>query len=416
MNRVAAERPSGRVPSLDGLRGIAALIVVFHHLALLFTPIYAATFAARSPEAYSEPWSLVWWMTSSPAYLLLAGPESVLIFFVLSGLVVTLPVLNRADFSWISYYPQRLARLYIPAAASVLLALVLRAVADCFAAEGVGTAVGEGTSWRSVLNAFDLVSGSFSLNEPLWTLRWEVIFSILLPLFVIVAVAARTRWVLVAVAAGIATMMGSFFTELTSFSYLPVFLLGALLAVKFTSIQRWAADPSRARLVWWLGLLGFVLSVLTITLHASVVGAFPGKFRLQALAMSVQFVGCVGIVLVAAFWVPAARALSTKFCQWLGRVSFSLYLVHTPVIVAAYTIIGPGREIVTIGVALVVSAILAEMFSRLIEVPSHKLSKLIGTRSAAAMNRWHARSGETAGASDANGHDGSGPLTSKVPV
>ena len=392
MGATSAVGKPGRLPSLDGLRGAAALIVVFHHLSLLFSPIYATYFAPRSPEAHSEVWSLAWWVTSTPAQFLLAGPEAVLVFFVLSGLVVALPVLNRPNFNWVSYYPQRLARLYVPAAASVILALLVRAAADVFAADGLPSAIGDGTSWQSVLGALDLVSGNLSINVPLWTLRWEVVFSVMLPLFVTAAVAGRKIWPILALAAGGAAVVGSFNQELTSFTYLPIFLLGSIIAVKFNDISGWVDTSTRTRLVQWSGLAILVASVLLTTLHATIVGVFPAKFRLQETSLSLEFIGCIGLVLVAAFWKPAVRGLSSALFQWLGRVSFSLYLVHAPVIVAAYTIIGPGQEVATACVALAASLILAEVFTRLVERPSHKLAKRVGAASAAAMAGWSARS------------------------
>jgi peptidoglycan/LPS O-acetylase OafA/YrhL len=61
---------------------------------------------------------------STPAHLLVAVPEAVLVFFVLSGFVVALPIIRKPSFDWMSYYVQRTLRLYLPSIASVLLAVV----------------------------------------------------------------------------------------------------------------------------------------------------------------------------------------------------------------------------------------------------------------------------------------------------
>ena len=392
MSEIAPARPSARVPSLDGLRGVAALIVVFHHLSLLLAPIAATYSDLQAEEARSAIWSAYWWLTSSPAQLLLAGPEAVLVFFVLSGLVVAMPVLQRPGFSWVSYYPQRMARLYIPAAVSVLLAWLLVSVAGIFHAEPSGTAASGWSvrepTWQTVVGAFDLLFGNAKINDPLWTLRWEVIFSILLPLFVIAALLGKRHWLVLSIVAAIAAVVGAYNYALPSFVYLPVFFMGTIIAVKFKDIRAWVSDPARARVVWWGGLAVLIVSVLVSTLHASAVGLFPGKFRIQGAAFAIQFIGCVGFVLVAAFWQPAVRMLSTSFFRWLGRISFGLYLVHVPVIVAVDTISGPGRQFQTIGIGLVASLALAEIFTRFVEVPSHKFSKRIGSASASAMSGW----------------------------
>ena len=388
VSETAVGKQSSRVPALDGLRGAAALVVVFHHLSLLFGSVNATYFAPRSAEAHPPAWSLDWWVTSTPAQLLVAGPQAVLVFFVLSGLVVALPVLTRPTFSWISYYPQRLTRLYVPAAASVVLALAIRAVADALAAPGAAPAMAVGTSWQDVIGGLDLAFGNLSINVPLWSLRWEVVFSVALPLFVVLAVAGRSKWLILTVLASAAAIIGNLNPSLTSFVFLPVFFIGTVIAVKFSSIRDWAANPNRTHRIKWIGFVTIVISILLTTSHATVVGLFPGKFRLQEAAASVEFVGCIGLVLVAAFWRPAARVLSQTFFQWLGRISFSLYLVHAPIIVAAYTIIGPGRPWTTVGAALVVSLVVAESFCRLVEIPSHKLSRRMGASSSSAMTEW----------------------------
>jgi peptidoglycan/LPS O-acetylase OafA/YrhL len=75
------------------------------------------------------------------------------------------------------------------------------------------------------------------------------------------------------------------------------------------------------------------------------VARWAGLAALAACAASLGFVITTGrdddtsgallatcIVLVAAFWLPARRALGAPVSRWLGRVSFPLYLIHEPVI------------------------------------------------------------------------------------
>ncbi|MDA4895261.1 acyltransferase family protein, partial [Streptomyces sp. MS2A] len=100
----------GRITGLDGLRGVAALVVLLYHASLVARPWL-------DPAAWTT-------LTETPLKLLLAGTESVLIFFVLSGIVVALPAL-RGGFDWARYYPARLLRLYVPVAAALLFAAAL---------------------------------------------------------------------------------------------------------------------------------------------------------------------------------------------------------------------------------------------------------------------------------------------------
>src|SRR5690606_25572931 len=110
-----AGAPRGqRISSLDGLRGIAALVVLLYHLTLVARPFLET---GRTSNAW-------WWITETPLKLLTAGTEAVLVFFVLSGFVVALPAF-RAGFNWVGMLTGRMLRLYLPVWASLALSVAL---------------------------------------------------------------------------------------------------------------------------------------------------------------------------------------------------------------------------------------------------------------------------------------------------
>lgn len=82
---------TGRLPALDGLRGVAALVVVAFHV-LLLSPSFADRAEAGPGLRPADP---SWWLTHAPLYLLWAGQQAVFLFFVLSGFVLTLSALGR---------------------------------------------------------------------------------------------------------------------------------------------------------------------------------------------------------------------------------------------------------------------------------------------------------------------------------
>jgi peptidoglycan/LPS O-acetylase OafA/YrhL len=72
---------SGKLAELDGLRGVAALIVVVWHFAFAFLPERIGIVSQFDPAAG---------LIGSPAFALIDGPGAVMLFFVLSGYVLPL--------------------------------------------------------------------------------------------------------------------------------------------------------------------------------------------------------------------------------------------------------------------------------------------------------------------------------------
>src|SRR6478735_3104673 len=107
-----------RFKYLDGLRGVAALVVVFAHFFQFFLP---AAFAPALADHLEEKT-----LGGSPLNLAINGNFAVTLFFVLSGFVLSAPFFLKRDAWWymgatIKRYP----RLALPAAASTLLAAII---------------------------------------------------------------------------------------------------------------------------------------------------------------------------------------------------------------------------------------------------------------------------------------------------
>jgi peptidoglycan/LPS O-acetylase OafA/YrhL len=75
-----------RIGALDGLRGVAAGVVLVHH-ALMSDPGLATAYTR--PEAGESGWRSV--LLYSPLHVLWGGTQAVFVFFVLSGYVLALP-------------------------------------------------------------------------------------------------------------------------------------------------------------------------------------------------------------------------------------------------------------------------------------------------------------------------------------
>jgi peptidoglycan/LPS O-acetylase OafA/YrhL len=178
---------SERYASLDGLRGLAALVVVVYH-STISTP-RAAAIRLSPGEQDLTPLELV--LACTPLRLLWSGSEAVVIFFVLSGFVLALPYARSGGMPNRYFYPRRLLRLYVPAAASLvfayLTALVVPRLHLAGASAWVNLHAELANGPREVVLGSSLIYGWGGLNLSLWSLRWEVVFSTLLALFLLFA-------------------------------------------------------------------------------------------------------------------------------------------------------------------------------------------------------------------------------------
>jgi peptidoglycan/LPS O-acetylase OafA/YrhL len=364
----------GRLIALDGLRGIAALVVVFHH-------IYQ--FARPFIEPGTHAWAVgtVWWLISAtPIKLLSAGSESVLVFFVLSGLVVPLPLLTRGPRAWIGFYVARLVRLYLPVWGSLVLAglwLVLVPRPDSAVTPGSWVERTNGTTPKLGLlfSEAGLMRNSFSSNSVLWSLRWELIFSLALPLFVLAAIALRRFWMPAIVVAASLTFVGKL-ADVDALLYLPVFFMGTLIAVNLDVIRDWARR--RARRGRWRAWLLFSASLLGIVASWMLRPVIPAGTVWSDAVGSLTPLGAFGVVIAAIAFEPVRRSLSTPVPQWLGRRSFSLYLTHLPILVALVYLFGDRNWGLVALVGIPLGLGVAVLFFRFVERPSHRLARFLG--------------------------------------
>lgn len=378
----ASSRRAARLTELDGLRGLAAVVVLIDHC-LQTVPSIAAvgTHPGVTPDGALERI-----LTGTPLHLLWAGHEAVLVFFVLSGVALVYPIARRharsQPFDWVDYAPRRVVRLWLPAAASTTWAMLLVVLVPRSTDPALGswmtTGHPPGLSVDQQVLEFLLISQHSYRNTVLWSLHAEAIFSIMLPVVVaLVALAARRRlsWALLGAALAVPLATGS----LGWGRYLPVFTIGAVLGWSWGHLDR--PLPPRPR-PWATPLALLCLLLITIAwwppfLH--------GALQHVALSMTTAAVTCLVVLAVRA---GALRGLlRSRAVQYLGTMSFSLYLVHEPVVVAVRLLTASWSPWWMLVLAPLASAPLTILFHRFIEAPSHRLSREVGRRASARFRR-----------------------------
>jgi peptidoglycan/LPS O-acetylase OafA/YrhL len=375
---VTAGGSSRHIRSLDGLRGIAAAVVLLHHSLLLFPSL---------ADAYEKPWNVrtgttAWWLTLTPLHVSWAGIEAVRVFFILSGFVLVLPFLEGRRRPWGRWYPQRLTRLYLPTWGAILFAWVMFFVVPRTTRPGASSWLNSHdisvTGWV-VLGPLILVFGKVgSLLTPLWSLQWEVIFSLAFPLYLWFAVKVR-RWAVVQVIALTVLAAAGQAANLDGLRYLPLFGVGILFATNRRDLsQLFGRIPQRAAIYVAIGALVLIPAQRYVyTLNLDNAGGMVEKAA-QAAAYSLSIFGCVAAVCLAS-WTPAIReALSIRPIHWIGTRSFSLYLSHEVVVVTVGNLLPSTWHLPAATIAIVVALLIAEVFFRIIEAPSHKIARSIG--------------------------------------
>jgi peptidoglycan/LPS O-acetylase OafA/YrhL len=376
----ASSNGRGRVAGLDGLRGLAALVVVVHH-SLLTWPALAAQYGVPNPG------SRTWWLAFTPVHLLWGGTEAVLVFFVLSGFVLTLPFVRTVrTAAWRSYYAQRLMRLYVPVVASVLLAAGLAAAFP--------RVHGPTTSWwfdahavplhaSTVLSDAALLGGVSWIHPSLWSLRYEVIFSLALPIFVVLARRGLLRLTGTVVLSLLSIGLGQFIAS-DLLGWLPVFAVGVAMAADRAQLDVLARRISACPVPGfaWAGLAGTGIALLLAEWWLRAVEV-PVPW-LMAIARPLGVLGAALVCFLAMSWPTLVRVCESTPVRWLGSVSFSLYLVHEPIVVSISSVVGGSKRgvLVTLVLGVVMSLAVAKIFHWLVEAPSHRLARAAGRRAA----------------------------------
>ncbi|MEL4319029.1 acyltransferase [Leifsonia sp. YIM 134122] len=366
--RFPIDNPRGRFASLDGLRGVAAVIVLVHHCFLMI-PALAGPYYGNPSAA-----GALSWLVYSPLHVIWGGTEAVYLFFVLSGLVLGLSVRSR-NFSWAGYFPSRLVRLYVPVAAAVVLALVsISLVSRLPVADSAWlNARPDGYTPAGLVQDLTLIGGVSRTISPLWSLQWEMLFSLLLPVYVLMAARAHL-WVQLAATAALVTVGAVIGSGILV--YLPMFAVGTALAARWDEIGAWCRGLSTA--TWIVALCAALPAMVSYWL---IVPLLPSSLA-RSVSLPIALAGITALILATAYFEPIRSLLSTAIFRWFGIISFSLYLVHEPLVIASGFLF--ARPAVAIVIAVPVSIAVAYVFHLAVERPAHRLSRTLRTRYGAA--------------------------------
>ena len=302
---------SGYIPTLDGWRAVAILLVLTDH---------AVNYLAASAQDLAR-WNV------PPAL----GLHGVGIFFALSGFLITSRLLEehaaRQHISLRDFYVRRAFRI-LPAAVVVLAALAALDVAGLLPMN-VSEVLGALFFYRNYLPSVFAPDGTGFFTAHYWSLAVEEHFYLFWPLVLVVGLRLRQALTIALFCAGLlvawrqlelAREIGTYGRVLPTFfvrsdTRMDALLWGAVAALILDRerARQWASRHLTT--VVWLGLVALY-------------GLVWFRFRTQPTCWE----GMLAALLVAGTTVRPEVApghlLELASLQWVGRISYSLYLTN----------------------------------------------------------------------------------------
>ncbi len=314
---------------LDGLRGVAALLVVFHHI------FEGLSFAAGG--------TLI--TTINHGYL------AVDFFFILSGFVIGYAYDDRLGktMSLGNFFKRRLIRLH----PMIVMGAVIGALTFCIqgSVQWDGTKIATSMVMLALLCAMFFIPAvpgvryevrgngeMFPLNGPSWSLFFEYIGNILYALFI-----HRLSKKALAVLVGMLGVFLAWFAlfDVSGYGMIGVgwtldsvnFLGGSLrMLFPFTMGMLLSRHfrPMQIRGAFW------ICSVVLLLLFCVPYIESNGPISLNGLFEAV----CILFIFPILVWIGASGKTtdkrSTQICKFLGDISFPLYAVHYPLMYLFY--------------------------------------------------------------------------------
>jgi peptidoglycan/LPS O-acetylase OafA/YrhL len=318
----------GKIGYLEGLRGIAALSVVAHHYCCAFYPALIFGSIAAVHLTPLEPA-----IAASPLSALFNGAFAVSIFFVLSGYV--LPhryFLTRDPESLSGGATRRYIRLAIPILFTSLIVLGLISLHLYF---NVPASAVTQSGWLKNQTSFtpglgdviaqslwgSLTLGQSSYNTVLWTMTIEFLGSFLVLSFAALFGNLKNRWVFYLVAAGV-------FIN----TYYLAFIAGMFLCDLMTSEGGKRRRITNPLLTLTLLAAGIFLGSWYLAGWWGAAAGIPRTLPFLNLSQFCRIAGAVLVLLAVLNLEPLQKTLGGRIPLFLGKISFSMYLLHAIVL------------------------------------------------------------------------------------
>jgi len=360
---------SERIPVIDFLRGLSCLGVLLYHVRV---DLWIGWWRITSyPEEYSSFAKAMAWLSIPTPFM----GYAVVLFFLISGFCIHYPyTIGNARPSWKTYLIRRFWRIYPAYFAALILTVGISFL--CLTLWGDKTwDVSKIFRVATLTQNYPPGNGQFLSNPSLWTIPLEIEFYLLYPLAFLLFSSSRNNllWFSTFALSTLCIFLsyqGYQWLTFTALFLWPSWLLGAWIAQLYR-------DQKLNRIK-----MGYLLSLTCLSLGISLMSRHQNwetwtQYFAWTAFYSFFFVFCLSHAGILQCMIGIRL---TKVVAWIGKISFSLYLIHFPL----FKLLGylhreifeekPANFLISLFYLLPV-ILLAWLFFKWVEDPIHKWSK-----------------------------------------
>jgi peptidoglycan/LPS O-acetylase OafA/YrhL len=327
----------GASAHLDLIRGLAAWAVMWGHLRADF-------FVDFSQLEHRGPLLKVMYFLTG------FGTEAVLVFFVLSGFLISSAIFSRhasGVWSWRDYAIDRSSRLYVVLIPGLLFGLLWDKVgSSIFASTGiysrpltafglyiVQSRLGMATFFGNLAFVQTILCPPFGSNSPLWSLANEFWYYVLFPVALAAGLAWKQR------SAGKAILLAIFAACVAAFIGWTI-LLGFVIWLSGTALvfaySKWIISSKISLILYTL--ISSALLALTL------VAARTGNSVVLGNNLSVGLAFSLFLFAVLQWGHGARGAFYAGIARFLASFSYSLYVLHFPLLLFLKAWLAPSHR------------------------------------------------------------------------
>ncbi|BAH42398.1 conserved hypothetical membrane protein [Brevibacillus brevis NBRC 100599] len=340
---------SKRIKELDSIRGLAAITVVIGHFCLMLPSL---------PDS----------IKFSPLRFLWAGGEAVIIFYVLSGFVLSMAIYHSKTNYW-GYLIKRFVRIYIPYYVWIFITFALFILFSPYEVTGLRDWYYD--KWQGPITGLDIINHlvllnnffSDNYNPVIWSLAQEMRISIVFPLlFLLFYKQSWKKTILLAMSFSFISIFlnilhigkaeGFYNGYADTLHFTSMFMVGMLLFKHQEELVRLYRNMKKLkrRLLITLGVILYLYSTGLLLISRS-----DTMFLLKDWGV---VIGVSILIIMAMSNLKVKAILNKSVFVYLGEISYSIYLCHFPIMMVLFKLLYTKIPISLLFLLCVTTAIL----------------------------------------------------------